>query len=85
MRFSTNLFRAKAQQRTIAKRLLMYQYQKLTPKQKAELRQQRLQHGYPLHSPPHPVLNQPFYLITAACYQHKPRLDSPQRRQELLN
>lgn len=63
----------------------MYEYQKLTPKQKAELVQQRLQNGYPLHSPPHPVLNQPFYLITAACYQHKPRLNSPQRRQELLD
>jgi putative transposase len=63
----------------------MYQYRKLTPQQKADIIQQRLAKGYPPHSPPHPVKNQEFYLLTATCYEHKNRLNSSQRRQELLN
>ena len=63
----------------------MYEYSRLSKEQKAEIVQYRLQQGYPPHSPPHPVKNHSFYLITAACYKHKPRLNSSQRRQELLN
>jgi len=62
----------------------MYQYHQLTPEQKAELIQQRRLNGYPLHSPPHPVTDGEYYLLTAACYQHKNRINS-ERRQQLLN
>ena len=43
----------------------MYEYRKLTPEQRAELVQQRLARGHPPHSPPHPIRDQPFYLLTA--------------------
>lgn len=63
----------------------MYQYRQLSQKQKEELIKERLTKGYPPHSPPHPVTNQPFYLITSACYEHKHRLNSCQRRQQIFN
>lgn len=63
----------------------MYRYRKLTPQQKALLVQQRLENGYPPHSPPHTVENQAFYLITAACYEHKNRLNTSIRRQQILD
>jgi putative transposase len=62
----------------------MYEYRKLTPEQKAELVQYRLHHGYPPHSPPHPVRDEAFYLLTAACYEHKCHMHSEARRQQLL-
>jgi len=63
----------------------MYEYRKLTPEQRAEVVQQRLQDGYPPHSPPHPVRDQPFYLLTAACYEHVCHMESGSRRQEVLD
>lgn len=63
----------------------MYEYRKLTPEQRAEVVQQRLARGYPPHSPPHPIKDQTFYLITAACYEHKSHIGSEERRQQLLN
>lgn len=66
-------------------KLAMYQYRQLTPEQRAELVQQRLARGYPPHSPPHPINDQSFYLITAACYEHKPHISSEERRKQLLD
>lgn len=63
----------------------MYEYRKLSPEQKAEVVRQRLQKGYPPHSPPHPIPDSSHYLLTATCYEHKHRLNSPPRRQELLS
>jgi len=63
----------------------MYEYRKLTPEEKAELVKQRLSRGYPPHSPPHTVRDRPFYLLTAACYEHKCHLHSESRRQQLLD
>ncbi|MBF2009306.1 MAG: transposase [Chlorogloeopsis fritschii C42_A2020_084] len=66
----------------------MYEYRKLrklTPEQKAELVKERLSKGYPPHSPPHPVKDKSFYLLTAACYEHKHHMHSESRRQQLLN
>lgn len=63
----------------------MYEYRKLTPEEKAKVVQQRLGKGYPPHSPPHPVRDFEFYLLTATCYEHKHRLQSQSRRQKLLN
>jgi putative transposase len=36
----------------------MYNYRKLTAKEKAEQIEQRLKNGYPPHSPPHPIVNE---------------------------
>jgi putative transposase len=63
----------------------MYEYRKLTPEQRRELVQERLARGYPPHSPPHPVRDQPYYLLTAACYGHGCHMDSASRRHELLD
>lgn len=62
----------------------MYVYRNLTPEQRAELVQERLARGYPSHSPPHPVRDRPFYMITATCYEHKCHMESEQRRQQVL-
>ncbi len=63
----------------------MYKYRQLTNEQKKELIKQRLAKGFPPHSPPHPIRLQTFYLLTAACYEHKHHLSTPFRRQQLLN
>jgi putative transposase len=44
----------------------------------------RLSRGYPPHSPPHPVRDKQFYLLTAACYKHQYHMHSESRRQRLL-
>lgn len=62
----------------------MYEYWKLTPTQRAELVQQRLTQGFPPHSPPHTIRDRSFYIITAACYQHRSHINTPSRRQQLL-
>ncbi len=62
----------------------MYEYRHLTPEQRAELVQQRLARGYPPHSPPHPIQDQSFYLLTAACYEHKCHIKTEERRKQLL-
>lgn len=63
----------------------MYEYRKLTVEERAALIQERLARGYPPHSPPHPIRDQPFYMLTAACYEHKHHLKLPQRRQQVLD
>ena len=63
----------------------MYEYRKLTKQEKAQLVQERLDRGYPPHSPPHPMRDQLFYLLSVACFQHQSHVDSPQRRQEVLD
>ncbi len=63
----------------------MYEYRKLTPEQKAAIVEERLKKGFPPHSPPHPIKNSEYYLITATCYEHKDRINTYQRRQQLLN
>lgn len=62
----------------------MYEYRKLTDEQKAELVQYRLSQGYPPHSPPHPVKDREFYLLTAACYEHQSYMSLECRRQQIL-
>lgn len=63
----------------------MYESRDLTPEQRAELVRQRLALGYPPHSPPHPSTDQPLYLLTAACFEHGCRMESRERRQEVVN
>lgn len=63
----------------------MYEYRKLTPEQKTEIVQQRLAKGYPPHSPPHPIRDQSFYLLTAACYEHQLYMELEERRKQLLD
>jgi len=62
----------------------MYEYRKLSKSEREELVQQRLAQGYPPHSPPHPIRDQEFYLLTTTCYEHKKHLHTSKRRQEIL-
>jgi putative transposase len=62
----------------------MYQYRQLSKQEQRALVEERLRKNFPRHSPPHPIHDAPYYLITAACYEHRHRLNTSQRRQELL-
>ncbi|MBM3124421.1 MAG: transposase [Chloroflexi bacterium] len=59
-----------------------YEYRKLSPKEREEIVELRRQKGYPLHAPPHPFRGIGSYLITAANFEHKDVMDSPERRTE---
>jgi len=63
----------------------MYEYRKLTPEERKKVVEERIARGYPPHRPPHPHDAETFYLLTAACYEHKPIIHSPERRQSLLD
>ncbi|OCR01788.1 transposase [Oscillatoriales cyanobacterium USR001] len=63
----------------------MYEYRKLSAEEKAELVRERRSRGFPPHEPPHPVVDKTFYLLTAACYEHRCYLNSEVRRQELID
>ncbi|AFZ19856.1 REP-associated tyrosine transposase [Allocoleopsis franciscana] len=63
----------------------MYEYRRLTPAQRIEVVQQRLAQGYPPHSPPHPIRDQLFYLLTASCYEHQPHMRCEKRRKQVLD
>lgn len=64
-----------------------YEYRKLTPQEQEKVVELRKQWGYPLHAPPHPYRANGTFLITAANFEHKDIMHSPERRsalQELL-
>jgi len=63
----------------------MYEYRSLTPEQQQKIVQERIDRGFPPHSPPHLIRDQTTYLLTATCYEHKPHLHQPDRRQQVLN
>jgi putative transposase len=50
----------------------MYQWRKLTPAQRQELLAHRQRGRVPWHAPPHYENRSECYLITAACYEHRP-------------
>ncbi|MGD2205516.1 MAG: transposase [Anaerolineae bacterium] len=63
----------------------MYEYRRLNLEQRQEIVQQRLALGYPPHSPPHPIRDQRFYLLTVTCYEHVCHMHFQSRRQEVLD
>ena len=62
---------------------MSYEYRKLSQKEREEIVEIRKQQGYPLHAPPHPFREEGTYLITAANFEHKEIMISPERRAEL--
>lgn len=50
----------------------MYLWRKMTPHERAEALEYRQRHRLPWHGPPHCESDREVYLITAACYEHKP-------------
>jgi len=63
--------------------LSMYEYRKLTREQREELIRWRREKGFPLHAPPHLEGFRGEYLITAACYEHRPIFEDPKMLTEL--
>lgn len=49
----------------------MYDYRRMTPQQRAEVVRARRDAGFPWHAPPHPRNVAGWFLITAACYEHR--------------
>jgi len=50
----------------------MYRWRSLTDAQRAELLKFRQFQGLPWHSPPHYTSESGLYLMTAACFEHRP-------------
>ena len=61
----------------------MYDYSKLTLEERRAIIQDRAARGFPAHAPPHPIRDERFYLLTAACYQHVHHMRAPERRQQV--
>lgn len=51
----------------------MYRWRKLTPEKRRELLDWRIKRDFPWHSPPHHD-GPGQYLLTAACYEHRPHV-----------
>ena len=59
-----------------------YEYRRLSPGEREEIVKYRYAHGHPLHAPPHPFRHAGAYLITAANFEHRAIMSSPERRTE---
>jgi putative transposase len=57
----------------------MYHYRHLTPEQKRAIVAQRKERGFPWHAPPHPDASGEYRIVTAACFEHQPILNSDDR------
>lgn len=67
----------------------MYAYRKLDPAEQQEVLRDRKQRHLPWHTPPHFGEGEDLYLLTAACFDHSPIMESESRRdsfaQELIS
>jgi putative transposase len=59
-----------------------YEYRKLSPKDREEIIRYRRERGYLLHAPPHLFRDAGAYLISAANFEHRAIMSSPNRRTE---
>ena len=59
---------------------MSYEYRKLSPEERKRIIEERRQHGFPLHQPPHPFREAGSYLITAANFEHATVMSSSERR-----
>ena len=58
----------------------MYDYRKMSEKERQEVLQHHRLRGYPLHAPPHDDSSEGFHLVSAACFEHRSIMASPERR-----
>ena len=63
----------------------MYEYRRLTDAERRAVVLDRWLRGVPPHAPPHPPRDAQAYLITAACFEHRHIMNTPERRQKLLD
>ncbi|MGH7600104.1 MAG: hypothetical protein ACREOI_27430 [bacterium] len=61
---------------------MLYDYRHMTPEQRDAIVRLRAAKGYPLHSPPHPLKEKTYYLLTAANFEHRHIMVSAKRRTE---
>jgi putative transposase len=59
-----------------------YEYRKMTSEQREVVVRERVAKGFPSHSPPHPLHEKTYYLLTAANFEHKPIMADPARRSD---
>jgi putative transposase len=59
----------------------MYEYRTMTPEQRRAVVEERRRRGFPWHGPPHPEAAEAYRIVTAACYEHRRILNSPERLQ----
>ncbi len=59
--------------------LLMYEWRKMSRAQRSEVLRSRQQCRLPWHSPPHFGTDTDLYHISAACYEHREIIASPER------
>jgi putative transposase len=59
-----------------------YDYRRMTPEQREAIVRLRAAKGFPLHSPPHPLQEKTYYLLTAANFEHRRIMASVERRSE---
>ena len=60
----------------------MYEWRKMTQAQRADVLRQRRQCRRPWHSPPHFGTEPDLYHISAACYEHRQIISTPERLTE---
>ena len=63
----------------------MYDYRRRSREEKQRIVDERIARGYPAHQPPHTIRDGHLYLLTAACYEHRPHIHSAERRQTVLD
>ena len=63
----------------------MYDYRKMSPAERQRILEERRARGFPLHAPPHSRGIAGRYLITAACYEHRPIFEHPDDLSWLTN
>ena len=53
-------------------RIPMYDYRKMNSEERERVLKERRARGFPLHAPPHISSQGGIYLITGACFEHRP-------------
>ena len=62
----------------------MYAYRRATAAEREALLAERQRNFWPWHAPPHFADGENLFLLTAACFEHRPILATPARRDEWL-
>lgn len=63
----------------------MYDYRKMPPEVREQVLRERRERGFPLHAPPHFQGISGEYLITAACFEHRPIFTEPDELSWILD
>ena len=62
----------------------MYNYRKMTPEQRQRVLDERKTQRRSWHAPPHLGKGSRVYMISAACFEHRPIMATAQRRTEFM-